>query len=128
MRRVFFITFMSIYLLGSSEFIQLFRIPMIFVHYKNHLADNEKLDFFYFLSSHYNAVGDGIVSDNQEENQMPFMQINNHITTICFVSFLKLKLVSPLLKVSKNNYSTFKLYYIPEVYSHSLLRPPIISS
>ena len=128
MRRVFFITFMSIYLLGSSEFIQLFRLPMVFVHYKNHLADNEKLDFFYFLSSHYNAVGDGIVSDNQEENQMPFMQINNHITTICFVSFLKLKLVSPLLKVSKNNYSTFKLYYIPEVYSHSLLRPPIISS
>ena len=119
---------MSIYLLGSSEFIQLFRLPMVFVHYKNHLADNEKLDFFYFLSSHYNAVGDGIVSDNQEENQMPFMQINNHITTICFVSFLKLKLVSPLLKVSKNNYSTFKLYYIPEVYSHSLLRPPIISS
>ena len=128
MRRVFFITFMSIYLLGSSEFIQLFRLPMVFVHYKNHLADNEKLDFFYFLSSHYNAVGDGIVSDNQEENQMPFMQVNNHITTICFVSFLKLKLVSPLLKVSKNNYSTFKLYYIPEVYSHSLLRPPIISS
>lgn len=128
MRRVFFITFMSIYLLGSSEFIQLFRLPMVFVHYKNHLADNEKLDFFYFLSSHYNAVGDGIVSDNQEENQMPFMQVNNHITTICFVSFLKLKLVSPLLKVSKNNYSTFKLYYIPEVYSHSLLRPPIINS
>lgn len=126
MRRVFFITFMSIYLLGSSEFIQLFRLPMVFVHYKNHLADNEKLDFFYFLSSHYNAVGDGIVSDNQEENQMPFMQVNNHTSTICFVSFLKVKLEAPIPKFFKTNYSTNRDDYIPEVYALSLLRPPSI--
>jgi hypothetical protein len=125
---MFFLTFMSIYLLGNVEFVQLLRLPMIFIHYKNHLADNEKLDFVYFLSSHYDELGDGNVSDNQEENQMPFMQVNNHITTICFVSFLKLKIASPLLKISKTNYSTFTLPYIPDVYSHSLLRPPIISS
>lgn len=128
MKRVFFLTFMSIYLLGSAEFTQLFRLPMIFVHYKNHLANNEKLDFLYFLSSHYDAVGDGVVSDNQEENQMPFMQVNHHISTICFVSFSKLKLASPFLKISKTNYSTFTLHNIPDVHSQSLLRPPIISS
>ena len=128
MKRVFFLTFMSIYLLGNVEFAQLLRLPMIFVHYKNHLADNEKLDFVYFLSSHYDEVGDGIVSDNQEEDQMPFMQVNNHRTTICFVSFLKLKIASPLVKISKTNYSTFTLPYIPDVHSHSLLRPPIIIS
>ena len=125
MRRVFFLTLMSIYLLGNTEISQLIRLPMIFVHYQNHLKDNDKLSFIYFINSHYDAVGDGIDSDNTEESQLPFMHLNSNISSIAFLSLSKLTLIPPVFSSINTKYAEFSLSYTPDVYSLSLLRPPI---
>lgn len=125
MKRVFFLTFMFIYLVGSSEFIQLIKLPVLFIHYRNHLIVNDKLSFVYFLSLHYNSAGDGDVFDDGEESKMPFMRVNRFKSTICVVNFLKLKLELPLAKVSKSNYPNYLLKHISDVYFRPSLRPPI---
>jgi hypothetical protein len=125
MKRVFFLTFMSIYLIGSSEFIQLIKLPVLFIHYRNHLIVNDKLSFVYFLSLHYNSPGDGNVFDDGEESKMPFMRVNRSKSTICFVNFLKVKLELPLVKVSKSNYPNYLLKHTSDVYFRPSLRPPI---
>jgi hypothetical protein len=98
---------------------------MIFIHYQNHLEDNGKLGFIYFITSHYDAAGDGIDSDNTEENQLPFMHLNSNISTIAFLSLSKLTLIPPVFNSINTKYAEFDLSYTPDVYSHSLLRPPI---
>jgi hypothetical protein len=128
MKRVFFLALIFIYLLGNTEIIQLIRLPMIFVHYQNHLKDNDKLDLFYFINSHYGESGDGINSDNTEENQMPFMYINHHISTIAIFSLSKLNIIPPVFKPLNTNYAEYLQSYTPDVYSLSLLRPPIFIS
>jgi len=128
MRRVFFLTILLIYLLGNTEISELIRLPMIFVHYQNHLKDNGKLDLLSFIDLHYGAAGDGINSDNSEENQMPFMHINHNISTIAIVSLSKLKIVPPVFNSINTKYAEFALSYTPDVYSLSLLRPPIAIS
>lgn len=116
---------MSVYLLGNTDIIQLIRLPMLFVHYQNHLHDNGKLNLVYFITSHYDAAGDGIDSDNTEENQMPFMQISHNISNIASLSLTKLILVPPVLNSINTKYAEYTQSYTPEVYSLSLLRPPI---
>lgn len=124
MKRVFFLTFMSIYLLGSTEFSQLLKLPMIFIHYKNHLADNDDLDFVYFLESHYDEFGDGLSSDDEEESKMPFMQSSHNVSTICFVSFSTMKLKALFFFSLQSNCPVYTQGYTPEVHALSLLRPP----
>jgi hypothetical protein len=116
---------MSIYLIGNSDIIQLIRLPMIFVHYQNHLKDNSKLDFLYFITSHYDTAGDGVDSDNTEESQLPFMHLNSNISTIAFLSLSKLTLIAPVFNSINTKYAEYTQYYTPDVYSLSLLRPPI---
>ena len=101
---------------------------MIFVHYQNHLQDNGKLGFVYFITSHYNVTGDGIDSDNTEESQLPFMHLNNNISSVAFLSLSKLTLTPPVFNSINTKYAEFALSYTPDVYSLSLLRPPIFIS
>lgn len=124
MKRVFFLTFMSVYLLGSAEFSQLLRLPMIFIHYNNHLADNDKLGFVYFLTSHYDEFGDGVSSDDEEESQMPFMRSVPTASAICFVYFSKVKLKSLFFRPLERNCPNYIQSYTPELHALSLLRPP----
>ncbi len=128
MRRAFLLALLSIYLLGNTEIIQFIKLPMIFVHYHNHLKDNDKLDLVYFINSHYGEFGDGINSDNTEENQMPFMHVNHSISTMALISFLKLDILPPVFKPLNTNYAEYLQSFIPNVYYLSLLRPPIFTS
>jgi hypothetical protein len=59
---------------------------MLLTHYQNHLKENSRLDLMYFLYSHYSLEGDGISSDDNEEQQMPFMQRNHRVINITLVN------------------------------------------
>jgi hypothetical protein len=125
MRRIILLTLMSIYLLGNTDIIQLIKLPMIFVHYQNHLNDNGKLDFVYFLTSHYDAAGDGVESDNTEESQLPFMHLNTNVSIIASLSLSKLILIPPFFNSINTKYAEYTVSHTPDVYTISLLRPPI---
>ena len=124
-KKIFFITLLSIHLLGNTDFIQLIRLPMLLVHYQNHLKENNRLDLIYFLSSHYSLEGDGISSDDKEEKEMPFMQNNQRIINITLVNLSDLSLVPPSVKYLNTKHTIFKQFYISDIHTLSLLRPPI---
>lgn len=101
---------------------------MILVHYYNHLKENDRLDFTYFLGSHYSLDGDGISSDDKEEKQMPFMQHSLRSINISQVSLSELSLLPPSAFDIKSEFPVFLQDYIPDNYTLSLLRPPISQS
>lgn len=124
MKKVLLIVFMSFYFFGSTMFIQLFKLPMVFIHYKNHLSHNQKLGFVYFLTSHYDAAGDGDEFDNEEESNMPFMHNINLELTISLVIFSILKIESPIISYLGKKHIIYNQNYFPEVYELSLIKPP----
>lgn len=124
-KKILFITLLSIHLLGNTDLIQMIRLPMLLVHYQNHLKENNRLDLIYFLSSHYSLEGDGISSDDKEEKQMPFMQNNQRSITIILVSLTDLSLLPPLVNQINTKHTVFQQFYISDIHTLSLLRPPI---
>lgn len=125
MKKILFITLLSVHLLGNTDLIQLVRLPMLLVHYQNHLKENNRLDLIYFLSSHYSLEGDGISSDDKEEKQMPFMQNNQRIINITLVNLSDLSLIPPSVKYLITKHTIFQQFYISDIHTLSLLRPPI---
>ncbi|MCF8451694.1 MAG: hypothetical protein K9G42_00750 [Pedobacter sp.] len=125
MKKILFITLLSVYLLGNTDLIQLIRLPMLLVHYQNHLKENSRLDLIYFLSSHYSAHGDGISSDDKEEKEMPFMQSNQRSINISLVNLSDLSIIPPSVNYIHTKYTIFQQFYISDIHTLSLLRPPI---
>lgn len=124
-KKILFITLLSVHLLGNTDFIQLIRLPMLLVHYQNHLKENNRLDLIYFLNSHYSSEGDGISSDDKEEKEMPFMQNNQRSITISLVNLTDLSLLPPSVNQINTKHTVFQQFYISDIHTLSLLRPPI---
>lgn len=124
-KKILFITLLSIHLIGNTDFVQLIRLPMLLVHYQNHLKENNRLDLIYFLSSHYSSEGDGISSDDKEEKEMPFMQNNQRSITISLVNLTDLSLILPSVDQINTKHTIFQQFYISDSHTLSLLRPPI---
>ncbi len=101
---------------------------MLLVHYKNHLKENNRLDLTYFLSSHYSLEGDGISSDNKEEKEMPFMQNNQRSINISLVNLSDLSIMPPVVNYIDTQHTIFQKFYISDIHTLSLLRPPIYLS
>lgn len=125
MKKILFITLLSIHLLGNTDLIQLIRLPMLLVHYQNHLKENNRLDLIYFLNSHYSSEGDGISSDDKEEKEMPFMQNNQRTINISLVNLSDLSLIPPSVNYIPTKHTIFQQFYISDIHTLSLLRPPI---
>lgn len=118
---------MTVHLQGNTDILQVFHLPMLIVHYQHHLRDNSTLKLVDFLCTHY-GPGDGIISDNNEENQMPFMQSKYSSLNIVFVSLPNLSLLPLEFNHLNTDYAEYFQTYIPDIHSLSLLRPPIINS
>jgi len=124
-KKILFITLFSVYLLGNTDLIQVIRLPMLLVHYQTHLKENNSLDLSYFLCSHYSLEGDGVSSDDKEEKQMPFMQNNQRSVNIILVNLSVLSLIPPSVKYINTKHTIFQQFYISDIHTLSLLRPPI---
>jgi hypothetical protein len=80
MRRFFAISLLAVQLLGYTEFGQLLSLPKIAEHYKWHHQLDPSIGFMQFIVQHY--IGDdGMSSDNQEDNNLPFKQLHHPVTT-----------------------------------------------
>jgi hypothetical protein len=75
MKNLLSISLIIIYLLGNTEFGQLFNIPKLLDHYKQHHAADHKLCFTQFLVMHY-CTDDGTTADDDQDSELPFKQIH----------------------------------------------------
>lgn len=80
--RKFSVSFMLFcYLLSNTEAYQLFKIPVILEHYREHKMGNRQLTFLKFLDQHY-LHGSPHDADYERDMQLPFKIINHPINTV----------------------------------------------
>jgi hypothetical protein len=123
MRNLLIISLISIHLIGNTEFSQLLHIPYLAIHYYHHLQTADKIAFSDFVSAHY-GKGDGIQTDDQEERQLPFMQVHQQAFSIAIIpatlSFYAINTASP----SKVKAQKHFFYQLPAGYFGTVLKPP----
>jgi len=65
---------LTVILFSQTEIHQLFRLPALFEHYREHKSANHSLSFLQFLRIHYQRFEkDG---DYQRDQQLPFRDVN----------------------------------------------------
>ena len=71
MKKVTAIFFFSIYLFSTTEAQQLFKLPVIFEHYREHKKEDHKISMLHFLAKHY-LHGSPKDKDYNKDMQLPF--------------------------------------------------------
>lgn len=80
MRKFFLIALSTLYIFSNTELTEVFKVPRLLTHYKQHHAQNASITFWNFLVMHY-AGDDGIKADDNEDLQLPFHTVNKHCIT-----------------------------------------------
>jgi hypothetical protein len=74
------ISLVAVHLFGNTEFGQLIHLPKIFEHYSWHHHLDPSVGFIKFISQHYFG-DDGITSDNNDDNNLPFKQLHQPVAS-----------------------------------------------
>lgn len=70
MKQIVAIFFLTLYLFTATEFKQLFKLPTLIEHYKEHQQKNKHISFFSFIKMHYSK---GVLDDDYtKDQQLPF--------------------------------------------------------
>lgn len=88
MRRYLLIISSVLFLNCTSELHQLFRIPLLFQHFRDHQAEDPSITFSGFLKLHYSGQHPADNDDN-EDNQLPFKYPGNILHTDIPLAFEK---------------------------------------
>ncbi|MBK8089568.1 MAG: hypothetical protein IPK31_17490 [Chitinophagaceae bacterium] len=84
MRKLITISFLAIYLLGNTEVGQLVNLPKLIAHYQQHQQINSDVSFIDFVDMHYFG-DDGITSDDNQDNELPFRQLHKPFSAIAYI-------------------------------------------
>ncbi|MBN8673565.1 MAG: hypothetical protein J0L56_05500 [Chitinophagales bacterium] len=88
MRRYLLIISSVLFLNCTSELHQLFRIPLLFRHFRDHQAEDPSISFSGFLKLHYTGHHPQD-NDDEEDNQLPFKYPGNTQHTDTLPPFAK---------------------------------------
>lgn len=88
MRRYLLIISSVLFLNCTSELHQLFRIPLLFQHFRDHQTEDPSITFSGFLKLHYSGQHPADNDDN-EDNQLPFKYPGNILHTDIPLAFEK---------------------------------------
>lgn len=81
MKRILAILFLSLYLTTSTELHELFKLPVLYVHFIEHQSENKTLSLVEFLSQHYSQHQDHD-NDLKKDAKLPFKTCQNDVTHI----------------------------------------------
>jgi len=100
------------------------RLPVIFIHFAEHLEKNKAITLLSFLDMHYNGT-DSVDSDNEKDKQLPFKNpTSGHITSFMHPGHVAIEHPRqhsslPVLQAE------FVPSFVPKEVHASLFRPPI---
>jgi hypothetical protein len=110
------ITLLAVYLIASTEFHQVLRLPLLVKHYSEHSAQVD-MTFWEFLVMHYETD----VPHDDTDMKLPFKDCH-HSTTISFTALpsQNIALTLPTLIKSESvhvfNHSHFHSSYLDEIF------------
>lgn len=86
MKRIIALTFLSLYLISTTELHQLLKLPALVEHFSEHQQKDKTITLWKFLCIHY-ANGNKKDADYEKDSKLPFKTIDNcnsfnHITLL----------------------------------------------
>lgn len=125
MKKLITILFLSIYVVSATELHELFKLPNLVEHFKEHQSEDKTTTLIDFLAKHYTATDDGD-NDTSKDMQLPFK--SNHdgcnITYIGFNSFHNIQLAIKSTPIESKNYNNYSTEFISSAYLSSIWQPP----
>lgn len=125
MKKLIIILFLSIYTLSATELHELFKLPNLVEHFKEHQSEDKTTTLINFLVNHYTATDDGD-NDSSKDMQLPFK--SNHdggnISNTGFNCFTNIQLAIKSIPIESKNYNTYSSEFISSAYLSSIWQPP----
>ncbi|MBK7522854.1 MAG: hypothetical protein IPI53_01385 [Saprospiraceae bacterium] len=104
------------------------KIPLLVLHYSNHLKENPAMSLAEFFDMHY-LRGMVLDEDFEQDQQLPFKTMD-FTTLSVFVLSEKKDILLPqrsLVKVYKNKLNAVYLFFKEELHLSGVFHPPRIS-
>jgi hypothetical protein len=122
------IFFLAVYLLSATEIHQLFKLPVMFEHYKEHQQLNTDLGFIKYVYTHYmnNNLMDGDANDDDRDMELPFKTSGACISSapVFIMQDIPVELNVPQEYAISKNYVTEKDFFLPTGFLSSIFQPP----
>ena len=125
MKKITAIIFLAIYLFSTTEAVQLLKLPVIFVHYKEHKNIDHTITFLQFLDIHY-MHGSPRDADYDRDMQLPFKTCGECISALS-VPLIPLQIAviiqQPPTIQKKNSFLVYNHAILPS-YCSRIWQPP----
>jgi len=118
-RKAFIYILLPIFLFGSL-LDEVFKVPLLFTHFREHRQRDNNINLLDFLAMHYFDGNDRNDQDQDRDMQLPFKHLDDHLSFEI--------LVLPLYKTSFENGRPFILQRISPVAFHdfNVLDPALV--
>lgn len=116
MRKATAIFMMLVFFNSFTELHQLYKMPVLIEHYKEHRSANPSLSFFQFLKLHYEKIE--IDDDYQRDQQLPFRDV-------CATTFTLVTEAPPaMVSIEKKASIVKRIFYNEDIknYFHQFLQ------
>ena len=102
---------------------QLWKLPTLIQHFKEHNQRDSKVSMAEFLSMHYwgKDIND---NDQAQDQQLPFKDFSNYVLRPFFFSSAKTFTIRTDFDFFKKDFPLTKDTFFPDTYLSSLYRPP----
>ncbi|MGB3130807.1 MAG: hypothetical protein WBB26_03940 [Saprospiraceae bacterium] len=84
MKKGFAIFFLVLYVVSTTQVIEILKLPMLLSHFQDHRIQDKEISFLDFLEMHY-LNGNPIDEDYAQDMKLPFKSTGE--STINFISF-----------------------------------------
>lgn len=123
MKRILAISFLVLYINSNTEFHEMFRLPILLEHYRQHKQKVNDISFWDFLVMHYKSN----VSHDSDDNQLPFKDPGHSFTAPTVALLIHKMVLKETVTSSKTDHSSS--YSETFIASHlsDIFQPPKIS-
>ncbi len=114
---------MALMVLTQTELHQVLKLPVLVVHFQEHLALNKQITLLDFLKEHY--IGHTIIdNDDQRDRQLPFKTTHCVNTTIVAVSDPVQLDLRPAEVPVEREFIVLSTDFTPQGILNSIFQPP----
>lgn len=128
MKRALAISFLSLFLLSSTGFHELLKVPALVNHYQEHQQEMPDITLWQFLCIHY-AQGEVMDADHDKDMKLPYKTMDN-CSTATYIPLVSEEPFDFEKRIPLAMTKTIPSYYNEIIINHSLnsiWQPPKIS-
>lgn len=119
------ILLISSFLISSTEFYQVLKVPFLLEHFTEHKNLNEGTTFWSFLSMHY-SNNDIKYADYDKDMRLPFKSSEGslHLLSISFIHYSSSTKLHKPFAMTLNSYKVFNDHEFQSTYLSNIWQPP----